>query len=125
MLTPSHDHPFRALGANALRDIIDAPATYGVGERLDADAILQERASGERAEAVATILATGTADDRDNAAFLRDEFAAQAWSTAARAAYLDCMQVYADRLNCPHCGDARANADGFACDYCRGFAHRR
>lgn len=25
---------------------------------------------------------------------------------------------------CPHCGIAPANPDGFACDYCRGWAHR-
>lgn len=25
---------------------------------------------------------------------------------------------------CPHCGSAPADADGHACDYCRGYAHR-
>jgi hypothetical protein len=29
-----------------------------------------------------------------------------------------------DLVLCPHCGRAPADADGFACDYCRGFAHR-
>ena len=27
-------------------------------------------------------------------------------------------------VRCPNCGTAPADADGFACDYCRGFAHR-
>jgi hypothetical protein len=27
-------------------------------------------------------------------------------------------------IACPHCGSAPADADGYACDYCRGYAHR-
>lgn len=28
-------------------------------------------------------------------------------------------------IACPHCGRGPADADGHACDYCRGYAHRR
>jgi hypothetical protein len=27
-------------------------------------------------------------------------------------------------IACPHCGIAPADADGYACDYCRGYALR-
>jgi hypothetical protein len=29
-----------------------------------------------------------------------------------------------EHVPCPHCGLCAADADGFACDYCRGYAHR-
>lgn len=43
MLTPPDKHYMRALDNAQLRAIIADPALYGVGERLDADAILRSR----------------------------------------------------------------------------------
>lgn len=52
MATPSADHYMRQYTTAQLRAIVADPRHYGVGERLDADAILRERdmpaAHGER-----------------------------------------------------------------------------
>lgn len=45
MATPGPDHYMRMLSDAQLRAMLAEPALYGVGERLDADAILRERAT--------------------------------------------------------------------------------
>ena len=43
VMTVSADHYMRVLTDEQLRNVLAAPRLYSVGERLDADAILQER----------------------------------------------------------------------------------
>ncbi len=55
---------------------------------------------------------------------LRARFTATTFEVLSVDPFSRLAIVEAETTPCPHCGRASADADGFACDYCRGYAHR-